>query len=105
MDVARREEEYALGDRVVDEVEHGPEHAQPANADPEDQNAHVLDAGVGEHPLVVALTRHEDAGHGHREEADPDHELARERRLAARGDDLEEAQEREEGAAGERSGE
>ena len=32
-----------------------------ADADAQHEDAHVFDAGVGEHPLEVALPRHEDA--------------------------------------------
>ncbi len=32
-----------------------PKIADPAEADAEDEDAHVLDARVGEHPLEVAL--------------------------------------------------
>ena len=62
---------------------------------PEDEDAHVLDAGVGEHALEVALAGHE---HRRRRAIDSrpmhDQELARERAVAGGVADLVEAQDR-----------
>ena len=55
LDIARREEEHALGQPVVDDVQQSSENGQPADADAENQDAHVLDARVSQHPLEVAL--------------------------------------------------
>ena len=78
---------------------------RPADSDAENEDAHVLDARVGEHPLEVALADHEDRGDGHGEEAEGDEQAAREGPFARRAHDSVDAQEREEGAARQPSGE
>ena len=52
-----------LGQRVVDRVEHGAEAGQRRRADAQREDAHVLDAGIGQHPLVVGLADDEHRGH------------------------------------------
>ena len=53
------QEECGLGQGVVDGVQHRAEDARSAQADAEGQDAHVLDARVGEHPLEVGLAEDE----------------------------------------------
>ncbi len=62
LDVPGGEEEHPLGQGVVDQVKHGPEGGQAADTDAEGENAHVFDAGVGEHALDVGLAHDEDGG-------------------------------------------
>ena len=69
-----------------------------ADADAEDEDPHVLDARVREHPLEVALPGHERRRDRHRDEAEAEEELARERPLAGRLHDAVDPQEREERA-------
>ena len=104
VDVAGREEQHALGQAVVDQVQQRPVHGQAADADAQDQDAHVLDAGVGQHPLEVALPDHEHRGDGHRQQAHEDHDLAGELGFGAGAADLVDAQDRQEGAAGDAAG-
>ena len=80
-----------------------PKIASAADADAEDQDAHVLDARVGQHALEVALPDHEDGRHRHRQQARrrPAARCAK-ARLARRRADLVDAQDAEEGAARER---
>ena len=56
-DVAGREEEHPLGEPVVDQVQQRAVDGHAAEAEAQHQDAHVLDAGVGQHPLEVALRR------------------------------------------------
>ena len=59
-------------------MEHGPEGPSAADADPERQDAHVLDARVGQHPLVVGLRGQEHGRNAHREEPEDDEKRPRE---------------------------
>ena len=55
-DLARGEEQHALGQAVAQDVEqHGGDGEGDARRGAEGDEPHVLDAVVGEHPLVVAL--------------------------------------------------
>ena len=105
VDVARRQEQHALGQAVVDHVQQGAVHRQAADADAQDQDAHVLDAGVGQHALEVALPHHEDRGDSHRQEAHEDHDLAGEIGFGAGPADLIEPQDGQKGAARRPAGE
>ena len=73
-DLARGEEQHALGQPVAEDVEEDGGDGEPdAGRRAESDEPHVLDAGVGEHPLVVALGHEQRRGHGQRQERD-DHE-------------------------------
>ena len=69
-DVAGRQEQHRLGQRVIDGVQHRAEGGHAADADAEREDAHVLDAGIGQHPLEVGLAEDEHGGHGHRDQAE-----------------------------------
>ena len=45
-------------------------NGEAADANAQDQDAHMLDAGISQHALEVALAHHEEPGHGHGEKAD-----------------------------------
>ena len=53
VNVAGRKEQDALGQAVVDQVQQRTEDGDPADADAQHQDAHVLDAGVGQHAFEV----------------------------------------------------
>ena len=76
-----------------------PVDGQAADADAQHQDAHVLDAGVGQHALEVALPDHEDGGDGHRQQAHEDHDLAGELGVGPGAADLIDPQDRQEGTA------
>ena len=52
-----------------------PKAPDPAQPDAERQDAHVLDAGIGQHALEVGLAEDEHRRHGHRQQAE-DHAAA-----------------------------
>jgi hypothetical protein len=74
-DVANREEDRGLGERMHGHVQEAGEIGEgAAHAEGEDDDAHVLDRGIGEHALDVAPpVQHEgreqagDQAHGHHE--------------------------------------
>ncbi len=76
VDVAGGEEQAPLGQGVVDQMQQGAEGGQPADADADGEDPHVLDAGIGEHPLDVGLAHHEDRGEQQREEPQAEQRLA-----------------------------
>ena len=65
VDVACRQEQDPLGQAVVDDVEERAVNAQAADTDAQDQDAHVLDAGIGEHPFVVRRAQQKQRGDEH----------------------------------------
>ena len=83
---------------MVDGVEHGPEGRAAADAHAQGQYAHVLDAGVGQHPLVVAKAHDEDGGRDHGEQAKKHQQFAAKRPKPGRGQDLHGPQDAQKGA-------
>ena len=81
-----------------------PVDGQAADADAQDQDAHVLDAGVGQHAFEVALPDHEDGGDGHRQQPHEDHDLAGELGIGPGATDLVNPQDGQEGTARDASG-
>ena len=88
---------------MVHGVEHAAERGGSSQAEAQRQDAHVLDARVGEHPLVVALTWNEDGRHRHREQPEPDQQSLTERRLPGRRAHLLRSHDAEERAVEERA--
>ena len=62
--VAGGEKQHGLGDGVIHGVQHAAEPGNAADADPKDEDAHVLDAGIGQQPLEIHLPDHEQPRHG-----------------------------------------
>ena len=104
-DVAGNQKQRALGQRMVDGVEHGPEGRAAADADAKGQDAHVLDAGVGQHPFVVAQADDKNSGRDHGDEAEKHQQLAAKGPQPGRGQNLHGPQDAQEGAVEERAGE
>jgi len=105
-DVARAEEEQRLEERVVEGVEQGPGQtaerhevvarglAQRRDAHAEQDDADVLDRGVGQQPLDVVLQRGEDHAPHARNDAQGQQEVARRAQhgqVAQRRDDAQDA--------------
>ena len=79
------------------------EKRRAAEAHAERQDAHVLHAGVGEHPLVVGLPDDQGRGHGHREQAEHQKHPLPEVGEPRGREHLLRAQDREEGAVEQRT--
>ena len=105
VDVARGEEEDDLREGIVDDVQERAEDRDAAGADADDQDSHVLDARVREHPLEVALPDHERRRDAHGEKPEGEKELARERPFSGRLHDPVDPEEREERAVRHSAGE
>ena len=106
VDVARREEEDALRQAVVERGgRRRPARRSRRGPEPHRQDAHVLHGGVGQHPLEVALADHEHRGEGHGEEPQPHQGVAREGVLPGGAAHLVDAGEGEEGEVGDGAGE
>ena len=76
-DLAGGEEQHALGQAVAQDVQqHGGDGERDAGRGAEGDEAHVLDAVVGEHPLVVALGEQQRGGDGQRQEGHDDEQGA-----------------------------
>ena len=68
----------ALVKRVIDGVQHGAEGGRAADAHAQGEDAHVLDAGVGQHPLEIRLAENEHGRHGHRDQPEEHQQIAAE---------------------------
>ena len=80
--MAHGEEDRALHERMHRHVQEPREVGdRPAHAEGEGDEPHVLDRGVGEHALHVALPRQEERRHHHGQEAEAHHHVAREARV------------------------
>ena len=55
MDIAGGEEERVFGQGIVEYVVHGAESGKASDRHPNSENAHMLDAGVSQHALDIAL--------------------------------------------------
>jgi hypothetical protein len=68
-DLSGGEEQDPLGETMTDDVqEHGRDRQRGAGGRAQGDEAHVLDAVIGEHPLVVALGEQQGGGHDERQE-------------------------------------
>ena len=81
-------------------MQQGAIHGQAADANAQHQDAHVLDAGIRQQPLDVALPDHEDGSDGHRQQSHADHEPASEIRFGTGMAYLIDAQNRQKGTTG-----
>ena len=71
VDVARREEQHRLGQRMIAHVQQRAENGhRRVQADAGADEADVFEAGIGEHPLEVALHENERRGQEHGEQAE-----------------------------------
>ena len=71
-DVAGDEKQHGLGEGVIHSVEHGAEDPGAAQADAQGEDAHVLDAGVGEEAFEIGLPDDERGRHGHGNQSEAD---------------------------------
>ena len=60
--IARQQKEHALGKRVTHGVQHGTGYGHAAHANAQSQNAHVFNARIGQHALVMPLAHNKDGG-------------------------------------------
>ena len=102
---ARAHERVALGGRVRQHVQHDAgQRDRRAEAHPDRQDAHVLDAGVGKQPLDVPLAEHVQRGQQQRGDPEGQQRVPREAAAQRRRGDLVEPQDRVEAGREQRPG-
>ena len=87
-DPAGDHEQARLGQAVAEHVQEGRgQRESPADRGRQREQAHVLDAGVGEHPFEVALPDDQRGGHGEGQQSGRDQQAAHQARTEHRVDD------------------
>jgi len=101
--IARKQKEHALGERMADRMQHCAGHCHAAHAYAQSQNAHVLNAGIGQHALVVALPHNKDGGCHERKNTEKHEHAARKPTKPRSQHDLVPAQHAQHGAVEQRA--
>jgi len=104
-DIAGGQKEAAFAERMVEGMKEGEIKTRRPQSDPKGEDTHMLDARIGEQPLVVGLIENKDRRQQHGNQSEDEQDITGKIGLAGGDADLVGAQNGQEGAVEQDAGE